>query len=118
LLSWGSRSHSSTGCRGSWGCSVSTPWPRVLSLSIHFTPALIAPPPSLPLPPSAPLLEGLVASIGGVDASLSKAASAALLSHVDSDEGGVAGAAAACGGPGPRLAAELVALWQRERAEG
>jgi hypothetical protein len=72
---------------------------------------------------SGALLEGLVASIGGVDASLSKAASGALLSRIDYEDGGEgsgagAGAGAAPGGLRARVAEEFVALWQRELAAG
>ncbi|KAF6263485.1 armadillo-type protein [Scenedesmus sp. NREL 46B-D3] len=67
-----------------------------------------------------PLLEGLVASIGGVDASLAKAASAALLSQL---EGGATAAAAAAevaaATPEVRslredVAALLLQLWQTQ----
>jgi hypothetical protein len=69
-----------------------------------------------------PLLEGLVASIGGVDASLAKAASAALLSQLEEDSAATAAAAAveAAGQvPGKQLvredvAALLLQLWKTQ----
>ncbi|GBF90082.1 tubulin-folding cofactor D [Raphidocelis subcapitata] len=67
---------------------------------------------------TAPLLEGLVASIGGVDASLSKAASGALISALEADDDAAAGGAAVGAGLRARLPAALVALWERERACG
>ncbi|KAI8474637.1 MAG: armadillo-type protein [Monoraphidium minutum] len=62
---------------------------------------------------SARVLEGLVASIGGVDAVLSKAAAAALLRRLDDARGGGGGGG---GGAAARLPAELILLWERERA--
>jgi hypothetical protein len=73
-------------------------------------------------------LEGLVASIGGVDASLSKAASAALLAQLEAasdadaqrqqqqQQEGLEEGEGADGGLQARLPVELVRLWERERA--
>jgi hypothetical protein len=70
-----------------------------------------------------PLLEGLVASIGGVDASLAKAASAALLSQLEDDSVAAAEAAVVAGAAdatsGKRslredVAALLLQLWQTQ----
>jgi len=64
-----------------------------------------------------------VASIGGVDAQLSKAASAALLAQIeaaDDDDSGSKGVDAGDDNLSLkiRIPAALVALWERERAQG
>jgi hypothetical protein len=59
-----------------------------------------------------PLLEGLVASIGGVDASLAKAASAALLSQLEDDSAAAAAAAAAVAAGAADATSGRQPLWE------
>jgi hypothetical protein len=61
-----------------------------------------------------PILEGLVASTGGVDASLAKAASAALLSQLEAGSAAAAGAAPQQQSMREDVAALLLRLWQSQ----